>query len=98
MFERVFLEWSGILVVAFVVAIFVNNVIITNSYIPTPSMGDKKVEGWVRDGVNVPAKMQWTPVNFYTVPEPSSGIMLVFGIAILLLRRNNRISRAISSK
>ena len=32
------LEWAGILAVAFVVALFINNVIITNSYIPTPSM------------------------------------------------------------
>ena len=31
-------EWIGIIAVAFVVAFFVNNVIITNSYIPTPSM------------------------------------------------------------
>ena len=32
------LEWIGILAVAFVVAFFINNVIITNSFIPTPSM------------------------------------------------------------
>ncbi len=32
------LEWAGILITAFVVALFINNVIITNSYIPTPSM------------------------------------------------------------
>lgn len=32
------LEWVGILITAFVVAFFINNVIITNSYIPTPSM------------------------------------------------------------
>lgn len=31
-------EWAGILAVAFVVAFFINNVIITNSFIPTPSM------------------------------------------------------------
>ena len=31
-------EWAKILVIAFLVAFFVNNVIITNSYIPTPSM------------------------------------------------------------
>lgn len=32
------LDWIGIIAVAFVVAFFINNVIITNSYIPTPSM------------------------------------------------------------
>lgn len=32
------LEWVGILAVAFIVAFFINNVIITNSFIPTPSM------------------------------------------------------------
>lgn len=32
------LEWIWIFIVAFAVAFFVNNVIITNSYIPTPSM------------------------------------------------------------
>ena len=32
------LEWIGVLAVAFVVAFFINNVIITNSFIPTPSM------------------------------------------------------------
>lgn len=32
------LEWAGVLAVAFVVAFFINNVIITNSFIPTPSM------------------------------------------------------------
>ena len=31
-------EWVSIILVALVVALFVNNVIITNSYIPTPSM------------------------------------------------------------
>ena len=31
-------EWVGILAVAFLVALFVNNFIITNSFIPTPSM------------------------------------------------------------
>lgn len=31
-------EWLGIIAVAFVVAFFINNVIITNSFIPTPSM------------------------------------------------------------
>ena len=31
-------EWVGILAMALVVAIFINNVIITNSFIPTPSM------------------------------------------------------------
>lgn len=32
------IEWARILAIAFVVAFFINNVIITNSYIPTPSM------------------------------------------------------------
>ena len=32
------IEWARILAVAFIVAFFVNNVIITNSFIPTPSM------------------------------------------------------------
>ena len=32
------LEWVVILITAFIVAFFINNVIITNSFIPTPSM------------------------------------------------------------
>lgn len=32
------IDWGGVLVTAFVVAFFINSVIITNSYIPTPSM------------------------------------------------------------
>ena len=31
-------EWASVLVVAFLIAFFVNNVILTNSFIPTPSM------------------------------------------------------------
>lgn len=32
------LEWAGVLIVALAIALFVNNVILTNSFIPTPSM------------------------------------------------------------
>lgn len=35
---REVIEWTEIIAVALIVAFFVNNVIITNSYIPTPSM------------------------------------------------------------
>lgn len=48
--------------------------------------------------ISPPTTGIWNPHDFYAVPEPSSGIMLAFGIAILLLRRNNRTSGAISSK
>ena len=35
---REVIEWIQVIAIAFVVAIFINNVIITNSFIPTPSM------------------------------------------------------------
>ena len=29
----------------------------------------------------------WTPMNFYIVPEPSSGLLLLFGLALFALKR-----------
>ena len=44
-------------------------------------------------GVNTPADIQWTPTVFHTIPEPSSSIMLIFGVSVLLLMRKQRMSR-----
>lgn len=38
-------------------------------------------------GVLPPADAQWTPVNFHSVPEPSSGLLAAVGLCVLALRR-----------
>lgn len=39
---------------------------------------------------NVPANSQWAPTVFYsTIPEPSSGLLLLLGAAVLALKRKS---------
>jgi len=40
---------------------------------------------------NVPNAQQWSPTIFHTIPEPSSGLLLLFGLAPLLLARKRSI-------
>ena len=53
------------------------------------------VEGqWLKDRYTAengslapPTYMPWTPMNYHTTPEPSSLLLMLFGTALLLLRR-----------
>ena len=36
-----------------------------------------------------PPVTDWMPLNFHTIPEPSSGLLLLFGLAPLLLARKS---------
>lgn len=39
--------------------------------------------------LNPPIQSPWTPMVFHTIPEPSSGLLLLFGLAPLLLTRKS---------
>ena len=38
---------------------------------------------------NVPNAQQWSPTKFYSVPEPTTFLLLLLGFGILALRRKN---------
>lgn len=61
-------EWVGILAMAFVVAFFINNVIITNSFIPTPSM---------ESNLPVGSRIFGFRLN-YLFSEPKRGDVVIF--------------------
>lgn len=61
-------EWVGILAMAFVVAFFINNVIITNSFIPTPSM---------ESNLPVGSRLFGFRLN-YLFSEPKRGDVVIF--------------------
>jgi hypothetical protein len=37
-----------------------------------------------------PTYSQWTPIDFYTVPEPASGILFLVGTSLMMLKRHKR--------
>lgn len=61
-------EWLSLIVVAFLIAFFMNNVILTNSYIPTPSM---------ESNLPVGSRLFGFRLN-YLFTEPKRGDVVIF--------------------
>lgn len=61
-------EWIGVIVIAFCVAFFINNVILTNSFIPTPSMESNLPVGSRLFGFRL----------YYKFTKPKRGDVVIF--------------------
>ena len=70
----------------------------TASWVETIAKSDSVSYTWLYEAnhiaatfdLNPPPGMVWTPTTFTEVPEPSSGLLLLIGGALLALRRRGR--------
>ena len=70
----------------------------TASWVETIAKSDPVSYTWLYEAnhiastfdLNPPQGMAWTPTSFTEVPEPSSGLLLLIGGALLALRRRGR--------